>query len=191
MVIRCKFTDCDSLHFPNARRFGMFWIVSAMVALSETETGSPRPPLAIVVERGKTGKPGDKLVTRDLPDGSVQIVQWPYDPLAVKVVLKNVSDKEVRMKFSSDPKACLDFVVRKDGYTISGKDTFGSAFSPEYKANRSITLPPGQTHEFYVNLQGGIAEKHQGPGTYRIWAFFYYDRHIDIYSEPYTVIVSK
>ena len=169
----------------------MFWIVSAMVAFSETATDSPRPPLAIVVERGKTGKPGDKLVTRDLPCGGVEIVQWPYDPLAVKVVLKNVSDKEVRMKFSSDPMACLDFVVRKDGYTISGKHTFGSAFSPEYKADRSITLRPGKTHEFYVNLQGGIAKEHRGPGTYRIWAFFYYGRHIDIYSEPYTVIIPK
>ncbi len=170
----------------------MFCAILITSAVCSTVGGAAQPPLAIVVERGQTGKAGDKLITQPLPEGAgIRIVQWPYDPLAVKVVLKNVSDKEVRLKFSSDPKACLDFVVRKDGYTISGKETFGSAFSPEYKANRSISLRPGQTHEFFVNLGGGIAEKDQGPGTYRIWAFFYYDRHIDIYSEPYTVIVPK
>jgi hypothetical protein len=125
-----------------------------------------------------------------LPDGRIAIVQWPYDPYAIKVVLTNVSKKTFRFKYHTDPRSSLDFVVRKDAATVSVRKKIATLFSPSDEEFKTIVLAPGKSHTFNFSVSFVIEEKYQGPGSYRVWAFFNYG-DIDIYSQPYTLVVPR
>ncbi len=141
--------------------------------------------LSITLERGNTGKPGDELITRTLPDGTMQVVQYPYDPAAVKVTLTNVSDKVVKMTFFNDPRAGLDFVVEKNGKNVTPKGHYGDAFSPSSEPTH-LTLKPGESHCFFASVIGRILPEHRGPGTYTVHGSFTYDGETVRTTRPYT-----
>ncbi len=141
------------------------------------------------MERGKTGNPGDKLITRDLPEGITQILQYPYDPTAIKVTLTNISDKAVKMTFLIDPRANLDFVVKKDGKNVTRKGHFGDMFSPSGDPIY-LTLAPKKKHYFYASvfwlIVPEVLPEDLGPGTYTVHASFGYGKHTVRSARAYT-----
>jgi hypothetical protein len=141
--------------------------------------------LSLRIERGHTGNPGDELITLTLPDGTVQILQYPYDPAALKVTLTNVSDKTVKMVFFNDPRAGLDFVVQKNGKNVTRKGHYGDAFSPSSEPTY-ITLNPKQSHCFDASVMGVIVPKEAGPGIYTVHGSFTYGKDTTKSTRAYT-----
>ncbi len=141
--------------------------------------------LSMTMERGHTGNPGDELITLTLPDGTVQILQYPYDPAALTITLTNVSAKTVKMAFFNDPRAGLDFVVAKNGKNVTRKGHYGDAFSPSSEPTY-ITLAPRQSHCFFASVMSVIVPEEMGPGTYTVHGSFTYGKDTTKSTHTYT-----
>jgi hypothetical protein len=171
-----------------ARSFTKANIMHAFLFAAVVALQGPAPAngaLSMTMERGNTGNPGDELITRSLPDGTVQILQYPYDPAAIKVTLTNVSDKTVKMAFFNDPRAGLDFVVDMNGRNVTRKGHYGDDFSPS-SSPTYLTLAPKQSHCFYVSVMGVIVPEEVGPGTYTVHGSFTYGKDTTKSTRAYT-----
>ncbi|MBI3822094.1 MAG: hypothetical protein HY289_05365 [Planctomycetes bacterium] len=113
------------------------------------------------------------------------------DPFLVKVVLRNHSQKTIVLDFEVTPLASLDFVIRKNGQTVSKKGRFGDAYViPQAGLERArISLGPGNAHVMQVSIKT-MLHADAGRGLFQVIASFSHDG-TEIRSAPLRLSVPR
>ena len=148
----------------------------------------PLDHLSIRAEKGKTGKPGDRMEFQSLPDGQFKVVREGYCPYAVNVVVTNKGKWPVELWVRGPGGELLDFHVRRGGRAVSEGNYSDRAARPLSEPLRAIRIEPGKSHTIEAVLILVIPREERKPGDYRVWAFLRYQGR-EIEAPPFTLTV--
>jgi hypothetical protein len=104
-----------------------------------------------------------------------QSVRGSFNAVKAIVEIKNISDKDVEIKWREHPLQALNFIIRDEKGAVVSKHAFSDSYSPRYAEDQTLVIKAGQSYQCKVSPWITIDESDHRAGSYSVTAVYKYE----------------